>query len=569
MRRSGTWTRAGRVGQVKRFRTAFLAGLMATALIAAACGSDESASGDESGDGGAGDEETSADDQLDPEPGGAIVMGLAGEPDSMLPDRGQWGPEALNVARAIYDPIAVLDDEGVAQPYLVESIEPQRDYEEWIITPRDDVFFHNGDPFDAAALKRHLTTMQLSPITGAAFDVVDAVAIFTDEEDGREKVAVFVAQPWTTFPELLTKQPAYVAHPGTYDGSLSADAPIGTGPFMFDEWVKGSHLTTIKNGSYWREGMPYLDQLEFRFMVDPTARSQALAAGDIDMMATNSPDQVVDLGTEGVPEGFQVVRDEGDGDVLHVLFNNQTGPTSDLDLRRAFQLGTNREAIVDSLYQGFFEVADLPYTPESRWYSDPGWPAFDQEAAVRMIEEWEAANGPLELSVTVLASQDDLKLAQALQEQWNNIGVDVEITSLERSRFATALLGGDFDLLIMPFYNQADPDAEYHFWDPERVGEPGAVSLNLARYSSPEQLELLQAGRLTDDLAERQDIYGQLWEHWAENVPYLWLYHSEWMFEAEDTIHGLDSFTFPDGEPARPVDWGTIFMTDAWVEQLG
>ncbi len=553
----------------KRLRSTLLVLLLVVALVAAACGGDESASstGDDNSDGGDADGQASEEEELDVVPGGAVVMGLAAEPDIMLPDRGQWGPEAFNVARAIFDPIAVLDEDGVAQPYLVESIKPQRDYEEWIITPRDDVFFHNGDPLDAAALKHHLTTMQLSPLTSAAFDMVDAVGIFTDEEDGREKVAVFVAQPWTTFPELLTKQPAYVAHPGHYDGSLPEDTPIGTGPFVFDGWSKGSHLTTVKNDSYWRDGMPYLDQLDFRFISDPTARSQAIAAGDVDIMVTNTPDQVIELGTTGAPEGFQVVRDEGDGDEMHVLFNNQTGPTSDVELRQAMQVGTNREAIVDSLFEGYFEVADLPYQPTSRWYSDPNWPAFDEDAATAMVEEWEAANGPVELSLTVIASQDNLKLAQALQEQWKAIGIEVEITSLEQSQFSTAMLTGDFDLILLPFYNQADPDAEYYFWDPERVGEPGELSLNLARYSSEEQLELLQAGRLTDDVAERQEIYAQLWEHWAENVPYLWLYHTEWMFEAEDSIHGLDSFTFPDGEPARSIDWGAIFMTEAWVEQ--
>src|SRR5690606_33453184 len=133
----------------------------------------------------------------------------------------------------------------------------------------------------------------------------------------------------------------------------------------------------------------------------------------IDLMITNSSPQVAELSTADVPDGRVLHEEQGAGDEQMVLFNVQSGPAADVEVRRAIQLATDREAINEQLYDGFYEIADSPYREGSPWYVDPGWPERDVEAAAELVEAWEAEHGDLVIEVLVYDTVDDLDLAQA------------------------------------------------------------------------------------------------------------------------------------------------------------
>jgi peptide/nickel transport system substrate-binding protein len=233
-------------------------------------------------------------------------------------------------------------------------------------------------------------------------------------------------------------------------------------------------------------------------------------------------------------------------------------------VRRALQLATDRQALVDSLYDGYFEVADGPFNPSSFWWSDSGWPDPDPDEAAAIVEEWEADNGPLTVEFLVVAIQDNLELGQAIQEMWGNVGIDVQLESLPESEFANALLFGDFDAIMSQMYNRSDPDEHYHFWDPKRIGADGELSLNFSRWTNDAVADALNAGRQTLDVDERKSQYAIVWQEWAENVPFLWLYHAQWILIGTEDLRGLDGFTFPDGSPAELMDAGSVFLTSVW-----
>jgi peptide/nickel transport system substrate-binding protein len=530
-------------------------------LVAAGCGSggdDESSSTTEGG-GDSGQVEAA-----DPIVGGALTYGISSETDGWLPSSNRWGPSAFNVARALYDPLTVIDTDGVAQAYLLESIEPTDDtLREWKLTVREGVTYHNGETMTKEDLATFIKTMQLAPLTSFAFGPVDAVGVIPDEN----AIVVIMNQPWGTFPAILSAQPGYMIHPGLFDGSIEATEPVGTGPFEWGEWVIDDHLTLTKYDNYWREDLPYLETVTFKPLVDPATRRAALQAGDIDMLHSNIPADAIDAGRdgEGVEDGFQVVFDGSSGDEQHIVLNTQSGPTADLEIRRALALATDREAINDGLYDGFFEIASSPYAPNEAWYSDPGWPDPDPDEAAAIVEEWEAENGPLELSLVVISNQTTLQLSQAIQEQWNEVGIDVSIEAEDEANFSNRLLFGDFDAIQTTFFNRSDPDEMFHFWDPEAVTDPGELSLNFPRYASDLMFDNLHAARETDDFDVRKELYDEVWEDWAMNFPYLFLYHAPYILLARDNVENLDTFTFPDGEPAEAMDWGAVFLTDVWL----
>src|SRR5262245_8251157 len=274
----------------------WLSWLLLVTLIAtaAACGNDNG------GDDADSARTTTTTEQ--PTAGGKLVYGVSAETDGYIPDRNRWGPSAFNVARALYDPLTVIDPDGIAQPYLVKSIEPDDALQQWTITLRDeDIFFHNGDKLTAESIATFLKTMQLSPLAGFAFDPVQLVAVIDDKH-----VVVQSEEPWATFPAMLSSQPGYMVHPGMFTGEITD--PVGTGPFTFDEWERDDHLTVVKNDNYWRPGMPHLDEVEFRPLPDAGARRAALESGDIDLLHTNSASDLLAMHKDGsgVSDGFQV-----------------------------------------------------------------------------------------------------------------------------------------------------------------------------------------------------------------------------------------------------------------------
>jgi peptide/nickel transport system substrate-binding protein len=544
-------------GSTVRGPRAWLCWLLLLTIIgsAAACGSD--GDGDEEG---SDDTSDSAEEELEPVPGGSLVFGQASETDGYIPDRNRWGASAFNVARAVYDPLTVIDTEGVAQPYLVKSIEADDVLQQWTITLRDEeIRYHNDDVMTSEHIATFLKTMQLSPLAGAAFDPVQAVAVIDEKT-----VVVQSEEPWGTFPAILSSQAGYMVHPDMFTGEITD--PMGTGPFVYDEWVRDSHFRAVRNPNYWRPGLPYLEEIEFRPLPDPAARRDALEAGDIDILHTNTASDLVDLGADGsgAPEGFQVVLDGSAGDEQTITLNTQSGPTADLNVRRALQLATDQQALVDGLYDGFFETADGPFDESSFWWTDSGWPDPDPDEAARLVEEWEAENGPLSITLKVTAHQENLQLGQAVQEMWTNVGIDAKVESYPESEFANFLLFGEFDGIMSQYYNRSDPDEHYHFWDPKRIGAEGELSLNFPRWTNDAVGEALAAGRQLSDPDERKEHYSTVWREWAENVPYLWLYHGQWMLMASDNLHGLDAFEFPDGSAAEPMDAGAVFLTSVW-----
>jgi ABC-type transport system substrate-binding protein len=381
----------------------------------------------------------------------------------------------------------------------------------------------------------------------------------------RRQVKVFMSEPWSTFPAFLAAyQVGYVAHPDFVDGKV--EEPIGTGPFVLDEWVPDDHVTATKNEDYWRDGLPYLDEVEFRPLTDPNSRILAVDAGDIDMMITNAPTQVAELATAGVPDGQVVIEEQGAGDEQLVILNTQSGPTADLNVRKALQLATDRAAINDQLYDGYFELADAPYPKSSHWYTDPGWPDTDLAEAKKLVDEWEAEIGPLTIELTAFDNNDDLTLAQMLQAQWGEAVVDVSINTTTQNAIAEFVPLGNYNALQAPFFNGSDPDEHYPFWDPdpENIGGPGELSINFSRYTSDVTQDALHAGRQSSDVAEREAEYAKLWKDWAENVPYIFIYHQKHLLVAIDNVQGLESFTTPEDIPAATFVSGAVYMTEVW-----
>ena len=310
------------------------AGLISVGLIAAACGSDNkqssntttTAGGASTTAGGAtttGAPATTAaattTTAVKPTPGGKLTVGVEAEVAN------PWTPAAMQCdsscqmrARTFFEPLGAFNDETKkVEPYLAKSIEANADSSVWTIGLRDNVNFSDGTPLNADAVVDNVNRARKSFLVGAALKDITDVAKVDDKT-----VKITLKGPWYDFDHFLTTQGFFMASP-TWLAAVDADPnkatqAVGTGPFVLADFKPGESLTVKKNPNYWRaaEGLPYLDQIEFRVIQDATTRQSALEAGDIDMLQTDDGPSIKKLRDRGrqVPDGR---AERLLGDVLH------------------------------------------------------------------------------------------------------------------------------------------------------------------------------------------------------------------------------------------------------------
>jgi peptide/nickel transport system substrate-binding protein len=508
----------------------------------------------------------------EPHPGGNIVVGTSSEADGYLPAINRWTPASYLIARTFFDPLVVMDDTGTPRPYLAESFEHNDAYTQWTIRLRPNIQFHDRTPLTSEALVRHFTAAQSSAVTKAAITFFAKMST-----PDPLTFVVDLKSPWAHLPALLASQLGFIPAPSSYDESNEGapSHPVGTGPFRFTNWVMNQRLVVNRNPSYWRKDaagrdLPYLSRIEFQPVPDDNVRSARLRGGELDIVQTDGYTEV---------SGFQrVMRDEPNGRIralldtsegaeTGVVLNMQTGPFTNRDLRFAAAYAIDRAGIVNQMFNGFYELANGPFTATSKWGSAQSFPPHFPERAKQLVNEWKAANrgrAPV-INMVNIAVADSVPIAQRIAEAWRDVGFEVNVNNEPEASASVGLVFGRFDALLMRFWDRSEPDTLYHYFVSDSVAAPEQLALNFPRYASPEVDQALKAARASADDATRRQQYQRVWENYVQNLPVLWLYHTRWAIGYQDRVHGLGELTLPTGERAEPVTWGNFFLTGVWL----
>jgi peptide/nickel transport system substrate-binding protein len=363
--------------------------LAVLALAAAGCGGgEEAATGTEAGG-----------------EGGTLVFGASADPvilDFALISDG----ESYRVNLQIYDTL-IAQKPGTTEliPSLAESWESDEAGTSWTFHLRQGVKFHDGTPFNAAAVCANFErwfnfegSFQSASATyywqfgfGGGFknpsseDVAGPEdSLYKSCEAPDDATAVInLTHPSATILQAMTLGPLSIQSPaameqyGANEGEVDADGifhptgtygtehPSGTGPFKFESWTREDRLVLVRNDDYWGEKAK-LDKVIFRPIADNAARLQALQTGEIDGYDLVEPQDVATI--EG-DDNFQIL-DRPAFNVAYVGFNIATPPLDDIEVRKAIAYGLDRQAVVDNFYGGRGEVAKEFMPPELEGYAD-------------------------------------------------------------------------------------------------------------------------------------------------------------------------------------------------------
>ena len=270
---------------------------------------------------------------------------------------------------------------------------------------RPGITFHDGTPFDAAAVKFNYDRWLNIPdayskleytyyIDYALKPVVDSVKALSPVE-----VAIKLKAPNSAFLTTQTLVPFAIASPKALrDGDASdpdfakntyaqggPTALTGTGPFKFKEWVPGDHVTLEKNAGYWDAAhAAYLDGIVFRVFPDSTSTLNALQGGDIDFTQTLAP---IDGKTVQGDATLQAFDRGGSCNLFHLAMNQTHKPFDNAKIREAVGYAINKQAIIDTFYAGQAVVADNWMPPGTFSYKALNLPTYDPEKAKALIAE--------------------------------------------------------------------------------------------------------------------------------------------------------------------------------------
>jgi peptide/nickel transport system substrate-binding protein len=301
--------------------------------------------------------------------------------------------------------------------------------------------------------------------------------------------------------------------------------PIGTGPFRFEEWVRGDRVVLVRNPDYHVKGLPRLDRVTFRFVTDPNAVLAALKAGDVDASLFGlGPEHVQDLTRD---PRFQVIVGDTTNDVI-LAMNNARKPFTDLRVRRAMTYGVNKADVLKGAMFGMGKILGTNVDPLNPYYVDlsKAMP-YDPAAARKLLAEAGYPNG-FETVLKVSPQYDyTVRSGQVIADNLKKIGVNVKIEQIEWGQWiARVFREADYDLTIIGHAEAWDiknyANAKYYY-----------------RYDSPRFQALFAKSEVTVDDRARREIYVDMQKLLVEEAPVVWLFMHPRLAVTKKGLQGL------------------------------
>ncbi len=494
--------------------------------------------------------------------GGTLVFALESETS------GGWNPITTSAAtsghivlRQLYDPLVIEGADGEAIPFLLESFSSNDDYTEWTFTLRQGITFHDGSPVNSAALVRHMEELSRGTLARLA---IEEASMQSYEAVDDLSVKITLGRTFVDFPLGFTSAGGFLGAPAMYDlGNDSPRNPIGTGPFMLEQWDEHEVTRLVRNPNYWRtdaEGrqLPYLDAIEFRPIEDDEARFNTLRAGDVDASVDNGGRRV-----EEYNEDFKAYWQEDKYTATtSVLMNTTRPPFDNVEIRRALAQCTDRQTLNTVLWDGQ-PPATGPFSPGTPGYlEDSGFPDYDPDAGRAVFERLGAPSFDITTTVTTL----DLLQAELLVQMWGECGLDVGIDQMLQTEAVTTAVFGNFAVFVAVNHSGYSLAMERFWWHSGYSPPPPVPAINFGRVADPRIDAALDEVITTDDEQRQRELAEEVNRAFAEGVYNIWLYHSRWLIAAQDHVNGVDNLTLPEGEEHPKIFLGRVFLAEVWLD---
>jgi peptide/nickel transport system substrate-binding protein/oligopeptide transport system substrate-binding protein len=510
--------------------------------------------------------------------GGNIVVTYKDDVATLDPAIGyDW--QNWSMIKSLFD--GLMDyDPGTTdlRPGLAESYTISDDGMVFTFEVRNGVQFHNGREMTAEdvvySFNRVTNPTTQSPGAGFFWSIKGYDAMASGEADALEGVTVEgpstvrieLSRPDATFLHVMALNFASVVPREAVEaaGDDFGKNPVGTGAFSLAEWTIGQRLVFAKNETYWRNGIPYLDQITFEVGQEPIVALLRLQNGEVDVPGDGIPPAKFQE-VMGDPAQAERVVEGGQLHTGYITLNTQMPPFDNADVRRAVNMAINKDRIIQ-IINGRAIAATQPLPPTMPGYTEgyEGY-AFDPEAAKAMLAKAGFAEG-FETELYVMNTDPNPRIAQAIQQDLAGIGITAGIKSLAQASVIAA--GGEADQAPMIWSGGmawiADfPDAA-NFYGPI-LGCSGAIQggWNWSWYCNEALDEKSASADAIVDPAragERLEMWSEIYMTIMEDAPWVPVFNEQRYTMKSPRMGGKDALYV---DPVSiPVNYDYVFVTD-------
>jgi peptide/nickel transport system substrate-binding protein len=420
----------------------------------------------------------------------------------------------------IQECLVKVDRHGKLVPWLAERWHTA-DNRNYTFFLRKGVHFHNGRELKAADVK-YVFERALNPETKHPYAKdYEAIGEIIVKDDSTVTFALKSVN--ANFLQNMARQGS-VIYPREAVETLKS-APIGTGPFRFEDWVRGDRIVLTRNKDYYVKGLPKLDRVTFRFITDPNAVQAALKAGDVDASLFGlGPEHVQDLQKD---PRFTVIIGDTTNDVI-LAMNNSRKPYTDVRVRRAMTYAINKQDVLRGAMFGMGKILGTNVDPLNPYYVDlANAMPYDPARAKKLLAEAGYPHGFESVLRVSPQYQYTVRSGEVIVDNLRKVGVNVKIEQIEWAQWLSRVFReADYDLTII---------GHAEAWDIKNYANPKYYF----RYDSAKFQDLFKQSETTVDDKARRDLYVQMQKLLVEEAPAVWLFMHPRLAVAKKGVQGL------------------------------
>lgn len=491
-----------------------LTGLLALTLVATACGGAQNAGSN-----------TQAGAKKD-------TLTIAMEEDSTTLDPVlQNSIYSENVLRQIFDTLVVRLPDGEMDYRLAESINHTDDLS-YEIKLRPEVKFSNGEAFTSEDVQYTLERAAKSDTFGYIFEKIDPASYDSTDPlvlkfkltkaDGAFEAAL--AHPAASIVDKTTTEAA---------GEGFGDKPVGTGPFALESWNKLDSVNLVLNENYWGQ-KPSFSKMVFRIIPEASNRVIELESGQVDIALEVAPNDIAKI----EENDKLTLHRKLDNSVHFMGLNVAKAPFDNIKAREAINYAVDMQAIIDSVYMGAGKPATGPINPNFKYSISDQLKPFgrDLEKAKALFAEAGVKEGD---TLKLYTSQDQTRkdMGTIIQSQLGEIGINVELTSLEWGAYVDALEKKEHNMFIMS-WTPSIVDPHYTLFAPYHSKNSG-VGPNYMFYSNPQLDALIEKGISVSEDGQRAQVYKEAQELIMKDLPMVYAQYGEQLIGSQSNVENF------------------------------
>jgi len=473
-----------------------------------------------------------------------IAVAIGVEPENLDPLKMTSAP-AATVSEHMVENLLYLNEDGELEPALAVNWEVADDGMSYLIELREGVTFHDGEPFNAEAVKYNLDRFM-----GKGEFEGESPAVFgflLGEVDNVEVVDEYTIR--INMDELFAPLAFHLSHsfiamhsPASIDALAEGDditAPVGTGPFKYSRWDRGEQIVMERNEDYWG-GAPEIEEATFKFVPEGGSRVIMIETGEVDAVMDIPFAEIDRL---EAAEGINIVYEDSVRNI-YIGFNMESDLfKNNKELRQAINYAVDKQAICDAIFAGAYEPATAPIVPAVFGYHQAGPYEYDPERAMELLAEAGYEDGfEMELYHPTGRYPMDATVAETVQGMLAEVGIQANLSTFDWGTFLEVI-------------NQENPDDAEHdaymlgwgtvTWDadyglyPLFHSDEWPPASNRAYYANEEVDALLEQARREMDPGVREQLYAEAIQLIWDDAPWLFLYNQVQVNAELDRVEGL------------------------------